>query len=116
MATTTKSDELIAHLEATTTIATLGSSDGVALPEKIRRAAGLAEGDTLYVEAIDDGDGGIRVQVRKIDPDQRWGWTPESQAAIREAEENYAAGRFTRYYSTDEFLAELDKRAKHADV
>jgi bifunctional DNA-binding transcriptional regulator/antitoxin component of YhaV-PrlF toxin-antitoxin module len=114
MATTTKTDELIAHLEATTMTVKIG--EGLELPEKIRRAAGLAEGDTVYVEVIDDETGNVRIRLRKIDPDQIWGWTAESQAAIRETEENYAAGRFTRFYSTEEFLEELDNRAKHADV
>jgi hypothetical protein len=116
MATMTKSEELIAHLAATTTIATLGPSDELALPEKIRRAAGLTEGDTLYVEAIDQGNGVIRVHLRKIDPDQLWGWTPESQAAIRESEENYAVGRSTVYESEEEFLAALEQWSKDADV
>jgi hypothetical protein len=112
MTTTTESDELVAHLAATTTVAKLGSDDGLALPAKIKQAAGLGDGDTLYVEAIDQGDGVIRVHLRKIDPDQLWGWTPESQAAIRESEENYAAGRSTFYESDEEFLTALDKRTK----
>jgi hypothetical protein len=116
MATTTKTEELIAHLAAKATVATLGPSDGLALPEKIRRAAGLTEGDKLYVEAIDQGDGVIRVHLRKIDPDQLWGWTPESQAAIRESEENYAAGRSTVYESEEEFLSALAQWSKDANV
>jgi hypothetical protein len=115
MATTTKNEERVAHLTATTTVAKLGDSDELALLEKIRRAAGLTDGDTLYVEAIDRGDGVIRVHLRKIDPDQLWGWTPESQAAIRESEENYAAGRSTHYASTEEFLAALEQRSRDAD-
>ena len=111
METTTKTDELIAHLEATTMTVKLGTGDCLTLPEKIQKAAGLSEGDTLYAEVLDEGEAGFRVRLRKIDPDQRWAWTPESQASLQEAEENYATGRFTRYYSTEEFLAELDKRA-----
>lgn len=116
MATTTQSEELVARLEARTMVAKLGPTDGLALPEKIKRAAGLSDGDTLYLEAIDQGDDVIRVHLRKIDPDQRWGWTPESQAAIRESEENYAAGRSTVYQSGEEFLAALEQWSKDADV
>lgn len=46
-ATTFKSDELIAHLEATTMTVRVGTGNGLKLPEKIRCAAGLAVGDTV---------------------------------------------------------------------
>jgi bifunctional DNA-binding transcriptional regulator/antitoxin component of YhaV-PrlF toxin-antitoxin module len=116
MATTTKTEELIAHLRATTTTVTLSAGENLILPEKIRQAAGLSEGDTVYVEVEDRGEAGLQVRLRNIDPDQAWFWTPEWQAKEREADEDYAAGRFTRYYSDEEFLAELERRSKHADV
>jgi antitoxin PrlF len=116
METTTKTADLIAKLRATTAVAKLGAAEGVALPEHIRQAAGWEEGDSLYVEALDAGADGVHVRLRKIDPDQAWFWTPEWQAKEREADEDYAAGRFTRYYSDEEFIAALKQLSKNADV
>jgi len=107
MATATKTDELIAHLEATTMTVRIGAGEGLELPEKFRRAAGLADGDTVYINIEDEGDAGLHVRIRKIDPDQAWFWTPKWQAGEREADEDKAAGRFTTYYSDEEFLSAL---------
>jgi antitoxin component of MazEF toxin-antitoxin module len=107
METTTKTEELIAKLRATTAIARLGDSDALMLPERIRQAAGLVDGDTVYIEAIDNGDGEFRVRLRKIDPDQSWFWTPEWQAGEMEADAAKAEGRSTVYYSADEFIDSL---------
>jgi antitoxin PrlF len=116
MATTTKTDELVAHLKATTMTTTVDAGEALVLPEKIRQAAGLTEGDVVYLEVIDEGEAGLHVRLGKIDPDQAWFWTPEWQAGERQADEDYAVGRFTRYYSDEEFLASLEQRMKHADV
>ncbi len=115
METTTKSDELLAHLRATTMVARLGPDEGLKLPEKILRAAGLASGDMLYAEVLDEGEGEVRIRLRKIDPDQAWFWTPEWQVRLQEALDDHAAGRSTIYYSDEEFLASLEERSKHAD-
>ncbi len=56
------------------------------------------------------------MQVRTIDPEQAWFWTPEWQAGEREADDEIAAGRVTTQYSDEEFLAELAKRSKRADA
>jgi len=46
-----------------------------------------------------------------------WFYTPEWQAKEREADADFAAGRFTRYYSAEEFLVSFDERAaQHADI
>jgi hypothetical protein len=44
------------------------------------------------------------------DPDQAWFWTPEWQAGEREADEDLAAGRFTRFNSDEEFERYLDEQ------
>jgi hypothetical protein len=116
MATITKTEELIAHLRATTMTVRIGAAEGLSLPEKILQAAGLAEGDTVYVEVDDKGEAGMQVRLGKIDPDQAWFWTPEWQAKEREADEDYAAGRFTTHYSDEEFLAALRERSERANA
>ena len=108
MSTTTEREDLSAPLQATTMVVKLGQGEGLTLPEQLRHAAGLAAGDTLYVEVIDAGDAGLRVRLRKIDPDQAWFWTPEWQAKERAADEDIAAGRTTYYDSDEEFIASLD--------
>ena len=48
---------------------------------------------------------------------QDWLCTPEWQAREREADEDLAAGRFTRHESDEEFLAALRaRRLRHADA
>jgi bifunctional DNA-binding transcriptional regulator/antitoxin component of YhaV-PrlF toxin-antitoxin module len=114
MATTTKTDELVAHLKATTMTTTVGAGDAFVLPEKIRRAAGIVEGDMVYLEVLDEGEAGLHVRLGKIDPDQAWFWTPEWQAKEREADEDRLAGRLAVHHSDEEFLAALRDRAKRA--
>jgi bifunctional DNA-binding transcriptional regulator/antitoxin component of YhaV-PrlF toxin-antitoxin module len=116
MATTTKTDELIAHLRATTMTTTVGAGDALVLPEKFRRAAGLAEGDMVYLEVLDEGEVGLHVRLGKIDPDQAWYWIPEWQAKEREANDDRVAGRVTVHHSDEEFLAALKQWSKDADV
>lgn len=51
------------------------------------------------------------------DPDQAWFWTPEWQAGERQADADKAAGRYTRYFSDEEFLSALrDSRHGIADI
>lgn len=50
----------------------------------------------------------------RIDAEQAWFWTCEWQRREREADEDLAAGRVTRYESDEQFLAALDERTKAA--
>jgi hypothetical protein len=52
----------------------------------------------------------------RIDPEQAWFWTREWQQREREADEDLAAGRVTRYESDEQFLAALDERTKPLDA
>jgi hypothetical protein len=52
----------------------------------------------------------------KIDPEQAWFWTREWQEREREADEDLAAGRVTRFESDEQFLAGLDERMKPLDA
>jgi antitoxin MazE len=55
---------------------------------------------------------GGRLEVREIDPGQAWFWTSEWQNGEREADEDIAAGRVTRYNSDEELLADLEADLK----
>ncbi len=48
------------------------------------------------------------VRPAEIDPDQRWFWTRDWITGEIEGDWDYAEGRFTRYYSDEEFLASFE--------
>lgn len=78
----------------------------ITLPDDIRRAAKLSEGD--YVE-VSVSAGTIFMRPKKlIDAEQAWFWTDEWQAGEREASADIAAGRTRRFESGDDFLKTLD--------
>ncbi len=82
------------------------------LPEEVRRAARLEEGDLLDVEVTAEG---ILLRPQKvIDATQAWFWSPEWQAGERDAEADLAAGRAETFASGEEFLDALTRRAKPA--
>ena len=57
-----------------------------------------------------------RLVLHEIDSEQAWFWTPEWRVKEREADEDLAAERFTRYESDEEFLAALDAEMKPLDA
>lgn len=89
------------------TLARVRGKGQITLPDNIRRAAKLAEGDYLEVSVA---GGAIVMRPKKlIDADQAWFWTEEWQLGEREASEDIAAGRTRRFSSRDEFLSTLDE-------
>lgn len=91
---------------------TLRAKGQLTLPEEIRAAAHLEEGDLLEAEITEDG---ILLRPQKvIDATQAWFWTPEWQAGEREADADIAAGRVETFASGEEFLDALKKIAKPA--
>jgi len=73
------------------------------LPEDVVRRVEQGVPVTLVVSR-ENG----RLAMREIDPEQAWFWTPEWQEGEREADEDIAAGRVTRYDSDEEFLKYLE--------
>lgn len=77
----------------------------VTLPDGIRKAARLSEGDYLEVSVE---EGAIVMRPKKlIDAHQAWFWTEEWQRGEREASEDISAGRTRRSRSADEFIDSL---------
>ena len=77
----------------------------ITLPDAIRKAARLSEGDYLEV-SVEEGT--IVMRPKKlIDADQAWFWTDEWQSGEREASEDIARGRVRRSASGDEFIDSL---------
>ena len=79
----------------------------VTLPEEIRRAARLQEGD--YLEVSTRGGEIIMRPKKLVDAEQAWFWTDAWQAGEREASEDIATGRTTSSANAAEFLKSLDE-------
>ena len=89
---------------------TLRAKGQLTLPEEIRAAAHLEEGDLLDAEITAEG---ILLRPQKvIDATQAWFWTTESQEGERGADADLAGGRVEIFGSGDEFLTALGGRAK----
>jgi AbrB family looped-hinge helix DNA binding protein len=89
---------------------TLRAKGQLTLPEEIRAAAHLEEGDLLEAELTEDG---ILLRPQKvIDATQAWFWTPEWQAGEREADADLAAGRVETFASGEDLLRALERRSK----
>ena len=89
---------------------TLRAKGQLTLPEAIRLAARLQEGDLLEAEITAEG---ILLKPQKlIDATQAWFWTPQWQEGEREADADKAAGRVARFGSGEELVEALVKRSK----
>jgi antitoxin PrlF len=89
---------------------TLRAKGQLTLPDEIRKAARLEEGDLLDVELTADG---VLLRPQKvIDATQAWFWSPEWQAGEREADADRAAGKVESFSSDEELLGALRARAK----
>jgi len=89
---------------------TLRAKGQLTLPDDIRKAARLEEGDLLEAEITAEG---ILLRPQKlIDATQAWFWAPEWQQGEREADADIAAGRVERFESGEAFLQALRDEAK----
>jgi antitoxin PrlF len=74
----------------------------ITLPDGVRKAVRLAEGDYLEVSVE---RGAIVMRPKKlIDADQAWFWSDDWQRGEREASDDIARGRTRRSESGDAFL------------
>jgi AbrB family looped-hinge helix DNA binding protein len=76
------------------------------LPEEIRRALHIGEGDEVEFAVHQDGTVTIRGFV-SIPTDQAWFFTPAWLAGEREADEDLAARRGTVHESAEDMFAHL---------
>src|ERR1700691_5305950 len=89
---------------------TLRAKGQLTLPEEIRAAARLEEGDLLDAEITSEG---ILLRPQKvIDATQAWFWTTEWQAGEREADADLAAGRIETFDSGEAFVTALRSSAR----
>jgi antitoxin PrlF len=81
---------------------TLRARGQLTLPEDIRNAARLEEGDLLDAEITADG---ILLRPRKvIDSTQAWCWAASWQAGESEADNDLAAGRIESFESGEALI------------
>src|SRR5580704_4334257 len=89
---------------------TLRAKGQLTLPDDIRKAARLEEGDLLEAELTAEG---ILLRPQKlVDATQAWFWSPEWQAGEREADADRAAGKIESFSSGEEFIDALNGRTK----
>ncbi|GAB3652162.1 hypothetical protein GCM10027589_09420 [Actinocorallia lasiicapitis] len=81
------------------------------LPDEIRKALHIGEGDEVEFSVNDDGTVTVRGFV-SIPTDQRWFWTPEWQRGEAQANADLAAGRSTVHHSAEDMFAHLDETAE----
>ncbi len=85
----------------------------VTLPASARRQLRIEEGD--YMEVRVTGDSIILTPKMLIDKSQAYFWTPEWQAAEREASADIVEGRVEEYDNVEDLVANLraarDQRA-----
>ncbi len=82
----------------------------VTLPQSVRQALNIEEGDFLSVK-VQDGEIVLRVK-KLVDKEQAWFWTKRWQEGEREAEEDIRAGRVHSFDGAREAMAFLHKRVK----
>jgi AbrB family looped-hinge helix DNA binding protein len=92
---------------------TVRAKGQITLPDDVRRAAHLEEGDLLEAEITAEG---ILLRPQKvIDATQAWFWAPGWQIGELEADADRAAGRVSTVSSGAELLSTLRHRPKSAD-
>jgi antitoxin PrlF len=85
---------------------TLRAKGQLTLPEEVRKAARLEEGDLIEAEVTDSGEVILR-PLATVDRSQAWFWTPAWQEGEREATEQAQRGEGEIYESGTEFLESL---------
>ncbi|WP_239647308.1 MULTISPECIES: hypothetical protein [Nocardiopsis] len=88
------------------------SGHALTVPSEVWAALELDNPDAVVEYIEREGEIVLRPRVA-VHPDDAWFWSPESQAAEQEAEEDLAAGRYTTFQNEEEFLAHLEKVAEH---
>jgi antitoxin PrlF len=85
---------------------TLRAKGQLTLPEDVRKAANLQEGDLMEAEVTDSGEVILR-PLATVDRSQAWFWTQEWQAGEREATEQLRRGEGEVFEDDTEFLDSL---------
>lgn len=82
----------------------------VTIPKNLR--AGLPDGTLMDATVREDGV--LELRPQSPDPSQAWFWTKRWQRMERQADDDYAAGRYKTFDDVEDFLADLDAHAAAA--
>jgi antitoxin PrlF len=85
---------------------TLRAKGQLTLPDDVRKAAKLEEGDLIEAVVTERGEVILR-PLATIDRSQAWFWTPEWQAGEREATEEARGGEGEEFKTDADFLDSL---------
>lgn len=85
---------------------TLRAKGQLTLPDEVRRAARLQEGDLIEAEVTEDGEVILR-PLATVDRSQAWFWTPEWQAGECEATEQGREDEGESFDNGPDFLDSL---------
>lgn len=85
----------------------------ITLPKDLR--AGLPDGATMDVVLRDDGVLELRPEAG-ADGSQAWFWSPRWQQIEREADEDFAAGRYDTFADAEDFLSDVDAHVGAGDA
>jgi AbrB family looped-hinge helix DNA binding protein len=91
---------------ATMSRTSLRAKGQLTLPDDVRKAANLHEGDLMEAIVSDNGDVILR-PLATIDRSQAWFWTKEWQAGEREASEQARRGEGQVFKTGAEFIESL---------
>jgi AbrB family looped-hinge helix DNA binding protein len=87
----------------------------ITLPAAIREAAEVYEGDFLTAEVQEDHTILLR-PARLVDANEAFFYTPEWQAAEREADEDIRLGRLSEPMSAEDTIADLHHLVAEAEA
>jgi antitoxin PrlF len=85
---------------------TLRAKGQLTLPDDVRKAAKLEEGDLIEAVVTERGEVILR-PLATIDRSQAWFWTPEWQAGEHEATEQARRGEGEVFKTDEDFLDSL---------
>jgi antitoxin PrlF len=85
---------------------TLRAKGQLTLPDDVRKAAKLQEGDLIEAEVTENGEVILR-PLATVDRSQAWFWTPEWQAGEREATEQGRQDEGELFENSADFLDSL---------
>jgi len=80
----------------------------VTIPQEVREAYPLEEGQYVNVEATPRGI--LITQTREVDAAQTWFWSPRWADMERSADEDFRAGRITETPSAEAAIAALKRK------
>jgi antitoxin PrlF len=88
--------------------ATLRAKNQMTLPDAVRGALHVAEGDEVEFVITESGDVLLR-GMTKVPADQRWFWDEQWQAGERQATAEIAAGEGETFDDVDAMFDALDR-------